>query len=69
MAGIGEKKFQLFFHPWSRKHVIVTPLKFLDITGPSSEPETTVKGVGARKRKWNQKFTGIQWDGLKFEAR
>ena len=68
MAGIAGKKNQLFLHPWSRKHVIVTPFKFFDSTGTSSEPETTAQGVEARKRKWNENFTGIQEDGLKFSA-
>ena len=68
MVGIGERKFLLFVHPWSRKCVIVTPLKFLDWTGTSSVPETTLQGVEARKRKRKKNFPGIQGDGLKFWA-
>ena len=68
MVGIGERKFQSFVHPWSRKRVIVTPLKFLDWIGTSSVPETTLQGVEARKRKRKKNFPGIQGDGLKFWA-
>ena len=69
MAGSGKKNFQLSLNPWSRKHVIVIPLKFLDSAGTSSEPETTAQGVEARKRKRGKNFTGIQRDGFKFAAR
>ena len=68
MAGSGEKIFSCpFTH--GQENMIVIPLKFLDETGTSSEPETTAQGVETRKRKRGKNFTGIQRDGFKFAAR
>ena len=39
--------------------------KFFVCIGTSSEPEVTAQAVGARKRKLNEDFTGIQRNGSK----
>ena len=48
-----------------KKSGYLNQFKFFALIGTSSEPEVTAQAVGARKRKLNEDFTGIQRNGSK----
>jgi len=54
----------MFKKPWYHNH-----LKFVAWIGTPSELEITPQAVEARKRKLDEDFTGIHWNGSKFAAR
>ena len=55
--------------PMFKKAWYLNLVKFRAWIGTSSEFEITAQAVEARKRKLNEDFTGIQWNGSKFAAR